>query len=463
VWLSPLSLRVRLAVLTAASYAFYGWWDSRFTLLMFASTLLDWHCGQRIDAARAIPRQRRRYLLLAVAGNLLVLAVFKYLGFFVESVNGALTQLGVEASLPTIRLILPVGISFYTFQSMSYSIDIYRGEARPAPDFLHFAAYVALFPQLVAGPIVRYANMADQLRNLDKRSDTHEKLAYGSWLFVMGLSKKLLVADKLAPAATALFDSHSSVQFVTAWYGSLSYSMQLYFDFSGYSDMAIGLGLLFGFRFPINFDSPYRAPDIASFWNRWHITLSHFLRDYLFIPLGGSRGGPWRTMRNLVLTMALGGLWHGAQWTFVLWGLYHGVLLVAHAARVRTARSKWPKEVCILATFLMVHLGWVLFRAPSFGRALEVWKAMGGLAGFEPSLFLSYQSFVGPLPLLIHEAGGLLIFSYPFLALAIAWTLPNLYAMRVWASTPSAVVTAILAVTCLYSLAEETPFLYFQF
>ncbi len=461
-WLSKLPLSLRLAMLTVASYIFYGWHDWRFTGLIAASTLVDYWCGREIGATGEHAR-RRFFLLASVVTNLAFLGFFKYYDFFAESLHASLSALGVDASLHTLGIVLPIGISFYTFQSMSYTIDIYRSRARPAPDFLHFAAYVSLFPQLVAGPIVRYEAMADQLHELEGRRVSSVEFSHGVWFFVLGLAKKMLIADNVAPLADRLFDGTGVVETGFAWLGSLAYTVQLYFDFSGYSDMAVGLGLMLGFRFPVNFDSPYKSVNISDFWNRWHITLSHFLRDYLFIPLGGSRGTLALTVRNLLITMFLGGLWHGAQWTYVVWGLFHGALLTGHAA-FRTLAVTLPRLLAIPLTFFAVHLGWVLFRAPTFERAGEIYRGLFGKSGTE-DLFartLESQTF-GNLPAFVDVAGGPELFPFLVLGLLIAFFAPNTHEIRRSLHPAWAVVLALLTMTCVILLGKETPFIYFQF
>ena len=335
--------RGRSLVLTALSYAFYGWTNPLFCTLLLFSTAVDYICGRalvgwRVASGRGelpvldpgAPRTgaQRALVGLSIAVNLGLLGFFKYFNFGVDSANAALAALGLPGFDAVLRVTLPLGISFYTFQSMSYTIDVYRGLAAPQRRIVDFACYVALFPQLVAGPIIRYHELADQLR---ARTHTWEKIARGLALFLLGLGKKICLANpcgKMADTAFAAADLHA----LDAWIGVIAYAFQIYFDFSGYSDMAIGLGLLFGFTFPKNFDSPYRAASITDFWRRWHISLSAWLRDYLYVPLGGNRRGPRRTYVNLLLVMLLGGLWHGAAWTFVAWGAMHGALLAFERA-----------------------------------------------------------------------------------------------------------------------------------
>lgn len=358
--------------LAVASYVFYGWWNPWFVLLMLASTVIDWLCGRVVADPEATDRRRRAAVAVSVTSNLSLLGFFKYWMFFAGNVN-ALLGSGV---LPVWTIVLPVGISFYTFQSMSYTIDLYRGQAQRARSFVDFAAYVALFPQLVAGPIVRYRDLADELVT---RSVGLERFARGLSIFVLGFGKKVLLANNLAPIADAAFAADAPPSHV-AWIGIVAYAFQIYFDFSGYSDMAIGLGHLFGFTFPENFRSPYRAASITEFWKRWHISLSTWLRDYLYIPLGGNRRGRGRTYFNLGVTMLLGGLWHGAQWQFVVWGALHGGMLAAERALGLGVvdRRRGKRFVRIGTTFVLVLVTWVFFRAATLEDALRFLGAMAG-------------------------------------------------------------------------------------
>src|SRR4051812_28110886 len=319
---------LRLAFLTLASWFFYAWWDWHFLPLMLASTTIDYVAG-RMLIGRDDERRRRTILVVALAFNLALLGYFKYANFFLDSLNGIGDRFGVGSSFPSLDIVLPIGISFYTFNSMSYTIDIYRRRVEPARNAIHYAAFVALFPHLIAGPIVRYSSIDQQLRRLAPRLSA-PLAASGLFFFTCGLAKKLLIADQIAPHVDRLFAGHAHLGLVQGWAAGVGYSLQLYFDFSGYSDMAVGLAFLLGFRFPQNFNSPYKSLNISDFWRRWHMSLSFWLRDYLFIPLGGSRGTKFQTLRNLSITMFLGGLWHGAQWTFVIWGLMHGAFLVGH-------------------------------------------------------------------------------------------------------------------------------------
>ncbi len=363
----------------AASYVFYAAWDWRFVFLLGGSTVVNWLMGRAIG--RAGDRAGRWWLGAAVAFNLAVLGFFKYYGFFVASADAALRPWGLETGLPYLDIVLPVGISFYTFQGISYVVDVYRRQVPPA-SLVDFAIYPSFFPHLVAGPIVRAAEFLPQLRAPDplRRRD----VSRAGWLIAQGAFKKVVVSTFLAGAIVdpvfAVPAEHSGLEIALAIYG---YAVQIYADFSGYTDMAIGIALLMGIRFPQNFDRPYAAESIADFWRRWHMTLSRWLRDYLYIPLGGNRHGEARTYRNLILTMTLGGLWHGAAATFVAWGVFHGLGLAAErwwrgrgslpAAGGGTALSR---GLARLATFHFVCLGWVLFRAETFDGVVAMLQGL---------------------------------------------------------------------------------------
>ena len=434
---------VRFAWLTIASYVFYGWWNWHFLPLMIASTTVDYIAGAKIAATENL-RTRRGWLVASLSFNLALLAFFKYYGLFASTINQASSDFGFRAAVPVLNIILPIGISFYTFNSMSYTIDIYRGLVRPAKSLLHYSAFVALFPHLIAGPIVRYSDIETQFHALKTKLGSQEA-SLGIYFFVIGLSKKVLIADRLARPVNEFFALAHPTGLVNSWLAVLGYSLQLYFDFSGYSDMAVGLAHFLGLQFPQNFNSPYQAENIADFWRRWHISLSTWLRDYLFIPLGGSRLSNARTALNLTVTMFLGGLWHGANWTFVVWGLYHGVLLVIHAvARERgwTLRS----SICNRSlTFIAIMLGWVLFRAESFGGATRILASMFGRTGL---------GSVPDSPLYVGWVAG---------AAAIAFFAPNTWQIEFKPRLIYAYSLAALFLGSVLMLSGASPFLYFQF
>ncbi len=368
----------------AASWFFYGWWDARFVALLAGSTLVNQVLARRM-AALDDPRARRHTLIVAVAANLGVLGFFKYYGFFVGSAEGLLHTLGLHANLPLLQLVLPVGISFFTFQALSYVIDVYRRRIEPTT-LLRFAVYLSFFPQLVAGPIVRASEFLPQLDR--PRDPGSVDGARGFRLIAAGLFKKVVIADTLATQLVdRVFASPGDFSAPEILVGVYGYAVQIYCDFSAYSDIAIGCALLMGLRFPDNFDSPYIARSLQEFWRRWHMTLSRWLRDYLYVPLGGSRSGRAKTYRNLMITMLLGGLWHGASWMFVIWGGLHGGWLAAErwvrerrkaAGRPRDDRAGWwTRQAQRLVIFHFVCLGWILFRSDSMQTVWEILRRLG--------------------------------------------------------------------------------------
>jgi alginate O-acetyltransferase complex protein AlgI len=470
--------RTRLAFLTTMSWAFYAWFQFPVGLyllpLLWASTGIDWVAGGMI-AGSTNPQYRKRMLVIALTFNLTLLGVFKYLGFFAGTVDAFVGLFTEPGMLPVTHLVLPIGISFYTFNSMSYTIDIYRRRVEPARSLLDYATFVALFPHLIAGPIVRYSDIDEQLRNLHRRL-TSRMAAVGLFFLTCGLFKKLVIADTLAHDVNRLFAHADHLTMVSGWAAALGFTMQLYFDFSGYSDMAVGLALLLGFRFPQNFDSPYKAVNISDFWRRWHISLSSWLRDYLYIDaLGGNRGGRRTTLRNLFITMVLGGLWHGAAWVFVLWGVGHGAMLVVHAVcRERGWVPPWT-WVSRAITFACVVVLWVPFRAGAVSQlpgsggvasaaqgSMQVTaKVLAGMFG-RNGLGLGNLTFTGDaaatgvmVPMTFAAAIALLI--------AFVNVAPNTWQVRFTPSRRHAIVLAGMATWSVLLLAAPSPFLYFQF
>jgi alginate O-acetyltransferase complex protein AlgI len=438
--------------LTLLSYGFYGWANPVFMVLMLFSTTVDYLCGLALDRDLS-QRGRKVAVTVSVVSNLGLLGFFKYFNFAVDSIDGLLEVVGLSGLQfdTVLRIALPLGISFYTFQSMSYTIDIYRGRAKALHNFIDFACYVSLFPQLVAGPIIRFSEIDDQLQS---RTHTWEKFGRGVAFFGLGLTKKVLLANPCGKAADTVFDA-ASVLPLDAWFGVVAYSFQIYFDFSGYTDMAIGLGLMLGFVFPKNFDSPYKADSITDFWRRWHQSLSNWLRDYLYVPLGGSRRGRARTYVNLMLVMLLGGLWHGAAWTFVLWGAFHGLLLAVERARgKRSLFAPLPRPARVAGTYLLVLLSWILFRSPDLASAGNLLASLVGLGESSDTALL---------------VSGVLWQPYFIFTLVVA-AVVVWFAPQTWDWTrrlPGWKIVAILGLTWL-SLAllasqEFNPFIYFIF
>jgi alginate O-acetyltransferase complex protein AlgI len=415
----------------------------------------DVESGISRPGARAANRNRaqRIALVISVCSNLALLGFFKYFDFAADNWSALVGWLGIDALAweRTLRITLPLGISFYTFQSMSYTIDVYRGQARALGNVVDFACYVSMFPQLVAGPILRFAEVDEQLRS---RTHTLSKAARGVAFFALGMAKKVLLANPAGAVADAAFGA-GSLAAPDAWTGLLAYAFQIYFDFSGYSDMAIGLGLLLGFSFPKNFDAPYRAESITDFWRRWHISLSSWLRDYLYIPLGGNRLGVRRTYVNLMLVMVLGGLWHGAAWNFLLWGAFHGALLAAERARGgRGLAAALPRPARVAATFTLVCLGWVLFRARDLGHALDYYRALVAAAPLQEGAALLAGIIYRPYPLLCLAIGGL-----------VAWAAPATWEWTQRLTVPRTAACLGLLVTALVALSTQgyNPFIYFIF
>ncbi|MFN0059580.1 MAG: MBOAT family O-acyltransferase [Planctomycetota bacterium] len=438
-------LRRRNAVLLGASLLFYGFWRVDFVLLLLLSSAIDFGLARAIHNSSSVAR-RRGLLTLSVVANLGLLGYFKYFNFAMENLNLALSGFGAPP-LWWEEVVLPVGISFYIFQTMSYTIDVYRGHVVPARRFSDFACYVCLFPQLVAGPIVRYQSVAAQLV---ARDHSVERFARGVFLFALGFNKKVLIANNVAPVVDAVF-ALDTPGAANAWVGTLSYALQIYFDFSGYSDMAIGLGLFFSFDFPHNFNSPYQARSITEFWRRWHISLSTWLRDYLYIPLGGSQRGRLRTYVNLFVTMLLGGLWHGASWNFVAWGALHGVALaVERALGQRTIYARLPAPVQIAITFTLVALAWIPFRADSWTATCAMFGGLFDTGAATPLVYEASQNIF----LLIAAAGS-----------AIALFATNSARHLRELSNFSMGLQLALFVLAVHELAGQgfNPFLYFQF
>ncbi len=481
--------------LTAASLFFYGWWNPVYVWLLAPSICFNYACGVAIARADR-PSARKSLLVFAVAANLAVLAYFKYANFFLASIGHL-----AGATLSFGEIVLPLGISFFTFTQIAFLADTYYGKAREY-NFVHYGLFVTYFPHLIAGPVLHHAEMMPQFQQPATYRFSFENAAVGITIFVIGLFKKVMLADGIGAYVKPVFDAAATGVELTgleAWCGALAYTFQLYFDFSGYSDMAIGLSRLFGVILPLNFHSPYKAVNIIDFWRRWHMTLSRFLRDYLYFPLGGNRKGPARRYLNLMITMALGGLWHGAGWTFVAWGTLHGVYLAINhgwqALRKRLGHdlkrsTQWGRACACVITFFAVVIGWVFFRAPDFATAIAMLKAMAGLNGVVlPDFWLPKWGAFGEFLAMhgvrfgvVHDPIGGGVVNWIWILLLVAWFAPNtqqlLAAYRpalallagryqgwlVWRPTPFyALVTAVLALIAIFNLHKQSEFLYFQF
>jgi alginate O-acetyltransferase complex protein AlgI len=474
-WFLPLLLAayfvaprsVRNGLLLAASLLFYAWGERKWIVVLLFSIGMNYLLGRSLDA-RQEPRRRRWIAMLAVAANLGLLATFKYADFLVANFNLLLSS-GPFAPLPMPKLHLPLGISFFTFHALSYDLDVYRREVRALRNPVDFALYIAFFPQSIAGPIVRYHDVAGQITD---RVVTEEGFAEGCRQFIYGLAKKMLIANTLAVPADAIFSLPAdALTCGLAWLGAICYTLQIYFDFSGYSDMALGLARLFGFEFRANFDYPYVARSVTEFWRRWHISLSSWFRDYLYIPLRGNRAGAARTYFNQLTVFFLCGLWHGASWAFVGWGLYHGAFMVAERMGLGRQLERLPSALRRGYLLLAVTVGWVFFRAETFGGALAMLRAMMGLADGSGVEYTT-AAHLRPNVVLALLAGVTL--SAPVLPALRRFQ--QAVAARAAASTPARALDAAYSVTSIAGLAAlltlsamllaagtRNPFIYWNF
>lgn len=427
--------RYRNITLTAASLIFYAWGEPVYVLLMLFSICFNFLCGILIEKSAG----KKTLLILSVAVNIGVLCVFKYLNFITESLN-----MIPGVALPAVKIALPIGISFYTFQAMSYVIDVYRGDVPADKSIIDFTAYVSLFPQLIAGPIVRYSTVREQLAS---RTVSVDKAAEGAYRFLCGLAKKVLLANNIG----MLWDKISAVQNLgapSAWLGIAAFTLQIYFDFSGYSDMAIGLGKILGFDFLENFNYPYTAVSATDFWRRWHISLSTWFRDYVYIPLGGNRVSRFKNCVNILIVWALTGLWHGASWNFILWGIYYGIILICEKLFLLKLLKKLPRLIQRIYALLTVILGWVLFAIDSFPALLAYLHSMffGGIFG--DRLFM--YSISSYFPLLIAAIAG-------------CTPLPKKFVCRYPKLKPLLALISLLVCTAYLADSTYNPFLYFRF
>lgn len=479
-WAAHRRLRLQNLVLLIGSYVFYAAWDWRFLGLIIVSTLVDYTCGLLLDrrqpdrtgAASAAKgsdyvytgRARRRILFVSLASNLGILGFFKYFDFFAAGAARLLTSIGLGVEPHLLHFILPVGISFYTFQTLSYTIDVYRGELRAHRSLLDFSVFVAFFPQLVAGPIVRARDFLPQVAA--PRNPTRNQFYEGTYLILWGLFKKTVIADNLAGLVDATFSASQTPDGAVVAVAVYAFAIQIYCDFSGYTDIARGLAKLMGFELRLNFNLPYLASNPRDFWRRWHISLSTWLRDYLYVPLGGSRKGPRRTCINMMLTMVLGGIWHGAAWTFVLWGIYQGVLLVAHRLAMpfleRIARA-WPtwarpfgRAMAVVVFFHFVCIGWLIFRAVGFE---QIGAMLTALATDWPLALLTADGWSR------SGAGTMLLYGSPLLLMQLAQHAKT--DLNVISRAPAPARGLVYALMffgiVLLKTYHAQPFIYFQF
>ena len=450
-----LSHKSQNRILLVASYLFYGWWDYRFLSLLLISTSIDYFVGLRLEETD--DEKRRKFLLLAsVAANLGILGFFKYFNFFVDSAAEVMKTLGLNPDAPTLRIILPVGISFYTFQSMSYGFDVYRRRIPATKNFFDFALFVAYFPQLVAGPIERAQNLMPQIVRPRVGPD-RKQVASALVLILLGLFKKVAIADVMAPIADAAFNAPSGSSSLTLLVGLYAFALQIYGDFSGYTDIGRGASRLMGIELMENFNQPYLSRNITSFWRTWHISLSNWLHDYLYIPLGGNRKGRFNTYRNLMIVMLLGGLWHGAAWTFVIWGGLHGIYLSVHRAfgkyapRGYQGRFNFRRDLLpVLITFHLVVFAWVFFRAESVAGAL----------GYLDGLFSLQPGFTNRDHLVLFAGAALCI---AFLDIAQRNAAQHEVTLQWQPFWQGIAYGSLVLALIVFSGGALTPFIYFQF
>ena len=439
--------KLKNAVLIVFSLLFYAWGEPIYVGLMIFSTVLDYCCGLAVEKYRGTPKAKIG-LLVSVIVNLSLLCLFKYTDFFIGTLNGIF-----GCSIPLLNLPLPIGISFYTFQTMSYTIDVYRGDAKVQKNIISFGAYVSLFPQLIAGPIVRYQTVADQM---DVRTHSFDMFSDGVKRFVCGLGKKVLLANNIGLLRNAVFESES-LTVVSAWLGIIAFAFQIYFDFSGYSDMAVGLGKMFGFEFLENFDYPYCASSITDFWRRWHISMGTWFRDYVYIPLGGNRKGFAVQLRNIAVVWLLTGFWHGASWNYVLWGVFYGVILIIEKFFLLDKLKKTPAFVGHVYALLCVAVGWVLFAFEDLSDGIVCLKAMFGGAAFCDGA--AVYNLLSYLPLLALCAAA----SVP-LGSKLYRRLNEKCAAGIMTAADAMGIAAVAGLSTAYLISGSyNPFLYFRF
>lgn len=449
--------------LVFASLFFYSWWNIAYLPIILSSMLFNYIIGNSLNENFQQMRVHKKSLLaFGVIANLALLGYFKYSDFFLENFN-----LLFNGSVPLLHLALPLAISFFTFQQIAYLVDSFRAETAEY-DFLNYSLFVTFFPQLIAGPIVHHAEMMPQFASKWNLVKSYKNIATGLFIFSIGLFKKVVIADIFAQWATVGFDQAEALNLIEAWATSLSYTFQLYFDFSGYTDMAIGAALLFNIKLPINFNSPYKALDIQDFWRRWHITLSRFLRDYIYIPLGGNRKGPLRTYTNLLATFILGGIWHGAGWTFVFWGFLHGMALVIHRFWKQLGFTL-PKVLAWFITFNFVNITWVFFRAKEWDDAIKVLNGMVFGDLILPRKYLTTLNFLENWGIefgqfLFHLGGHSttlvwVIIGFILVAMKNSLELKNSFK----SSYITSFIMVIVAFTAILNLSKASEFLYFNF
>ncbi len=444
-------IKLGIGWLTVASLIFYSYWNINYLPLILISMVFNYTVGYTLSHPSALKINRKLVLMIGLIGNIGLLSYYKYFDFLINNINAVF-----HSGFDTLKIMLPLGISFFTFTQIAYLVDAYRKEVSEY-DFLNYGLFVTFFPHLIAGPILHHSEMMPQFADIRKKIINHKNISKGLFLISIGLFKKVLIADFLSPFVIGIFDSVATPDFFEAWVGCLSYSFQLYFDFSGYCDMALGIALLFNIALPVNFNSPYKSQNIQEFWRRWHMTLSRFLKNYIYIPLGGNRIGEFKTYRNLFVTFLIGGIWHGANWTFIIWGVLHG--LGACVNRLwKKLNINMNKYLAIFITFIFLNFTWMFFRAPSIHRAIELLKSLIGLNGINPLVInkLRFTFENGNIKLSLFLFAGCIIMSF-FMKNSMEWV------EKFKPSKIYFIVTILLFVLSVSSMNKVSEFLYFQF
>jgi alginate O-acetyltransferase complex protein AlgI len=447
------------AWLVFASLFFYSWWNVKYLALIVGSIIFNFAIGTalaKIARSDGTEWSKKSVLIFGIVANVLLLGYYKYVDFFIGNIN---TLVGLQLTFQ--KIILPLGISFFTFTQIAYIVDAYAGKAREY-DFLNYALFVTFFPHLLAGPIIHHKEMMPQFASMRNKVPNYRNWSLALFLFFIGLFKKLIIADSLSSVANAGFNASTSLSLPEAWITSLTYTLQLYFDFSAYTDMALATSLMFNIRLPFNFNSPYKATDITDFWRRWHMTLSRFLRDYIYIPLGGNRKGSFRTYLNLMATFLIGGLWHGAGWTFIFWGFLHGAATVIHRFWTKL-ELRMPRFLAWFITFNFVNVAWVFFRARTWGDAIRILKGMCGLNGIKlSSLYADFGIAFGSL-FYTHVNKNIPYILVLLMVVAVFLKNSNELSLTFKPNWMNAAFVIILAAYTLLSMNHVTEFLYFNF
>lgn len=444
-------VNIAIGWLVIASLFFYSYWKIDYLPLILLSMIFNYSIGYTLSHPTSLKLNRKLIFISGIVGNIALLAYFKYFDFLIDNIN-----LVLQTGFDTLKIALPLGISFFTFTQIAYLVDAYKKEVREY-DFLNYALFVTFFPHLIAGPILHHSEMMPQFANLRRKIINPKNISIGLFLLAIGLFKKVMIADFLSPFVKQMFEVSTSLTFFESWIASFAYTFQLYFDFSGYCDMALGLGYLFNIVLPINFNSPYKADSIQDFWRRWHMTLSRFLKNYIYIPLGGNRLGEYKTYRNLFLTFLIGGIWHGANWTFIIWGVMHGAATCIHRYW-KKLNIKMNHVLAVFMTFIFINFTWVFFRSPSIHRANDMLQSMFGLNGFAPVVIdkmrFSFENGGAKISLFLIIGCFILVF---FFKNSMQW------AEKLKPSKAFFAVTLVMLIVSILSINKVSEFLYFQF